>query len=105
MARWPVGAEPNEHQWKRFAVRNHRYRLVGDKLFDMIEDPGQEKDIAADNPEVVKKMRAAFDAFWKETRPLMVNEGVPMSKTRPYHVAYYKQEKEEGIPKWKAPKL
>ena len=31
-------------------------------------------------------MRAAYDEFWKETRPLMVNEDAPMSPTRPFHV-------------------
>ena len=47
----------------------------------------------------------AYDKFWKEARPLMVNETAPMSRTRPYHVLYNKQVKETGIPKWKAPKF
>ena len=97
--------QPNNHQWTGFAVRNQRYRLVGEQLYDMIEDPGQKTDVAADHPEVVKEMRAAYDKFWKEARPLMVNEDVPMSKTRPFHVWYEQQMKEGGIPDWKAPKL
>ncbi|NNC87825.1 MAG: arylsulfatase [Akkermansiaceae bacterium] len=104
-ARWKTGSEPNDHQWSNFAVRNQNYRLVGEALFDMRTDPGQTTDIAADHPEVVKAMRNAYDTFWKEARPLMVNEDVPMSATRPFHEAYFKQEKEGGIPKWTPPQL
>jgi arylsulfatase len=50
-------------------------------------------------------MRAAYEKFWKETRPLMVNEKAPMSLTRPYHVLHAKQLKEGGIPNWQPPKL
>ena len=53
----------------------------------------------------LKAMKAAYDGWWQETRPLMVNEGVPMSPTRPFHVLFNKQQNETGIPKWNAPKL
>ena len=104
-ARWKTGSEPNDHQWTGFAVRNQRFRLVGDSLFDMEKDPGQETDVAAEHPDVVKRMRAAYDDFWKEARPLMVNETAPMSKTRPFHVWFEKQQAEEGIPEWTPPDL
>ncbi|MDB4750394.1 arylsulfatase [Akkermansiaceae bacterium] len=104
-ARWPTGSEPNKHQWKNFAVRNHQYRLVDKQLFDMLADPGQKNDIAAKHPEVVEKMRAAYDKFWKEARPLMVNETAPMSPTQPFRVDYQKQLVGKGIPNWAPPKL
>ena len=104
-ARWRTGSEPNNHQWKAFAVRNQRYRLVDNNLYDMAQDPAQATNIADKKPEVVKELRAAYDEFWKEARPLMVNETAPMSPTRPYHVLYNKQMKEGGIPKWKTPKF
>ena len=104
-ARWKTGSEPDDHQWKGFAVRNQRYRLVGAALYDMEKDPGQKTDIAGANPDVVKEMRAAYDAFWKQARPLMVNESAPMSKTRPYHELFNKQQAAGGIPKWVAPEL
>ena len=50
-------------------------------------------------------MRAAYSKFWTEARPLMVNESVPMSSTRPYHVWYEQQMKAGGIPQWKEPEL
>ncbi len=38
-----------------------------------------------------KKCAAAYDKFWKEARPLMVNETAPMSPTQPFRVDYQKQ--------------
>ena len=104
-ARWPTGSEPDRHQWSSFAVRNSRYRLVGKQLFDMVTDPGQKTDVADRHPEVVKEMRAAYDRFWQEARPLMVNEEAPMSKTRPFHVWYNQQMEQGGIPNWVPPEL
>ncbi len=104
--RWPTGSEPNEHQWRGFAVRNQRFRLVNNTtLYDMRVDPGQETNVIEENPDVVKAMRAAYDVWWKKTRPLMVNEAAPMSPTRPFHVLYYKQLEAGGIPRWRVPKL
>ncbi len=104
-ARWKTGAEPTDHMWKRFAVRNERFRLVENSLYDMKADPGQTTDIAGKFPKIVKSMREAYEEFWKDTRPLMVNEDAPMSPTRPYHVLYEKQLNSEGIPTWREPKL
>ncbi|MCB1078294.1 MAG: arylsulfatase, partial [Verrucomicrobiae bacterium] len=82
------------------------YRLVGkDSLYDMVADPGQKTNVAAEHPEVVKAMLEAYDRFWKEARPLMVNEEAPMSPTQPYHEWYAEQLKAEGIPVWVAPEL
>ena len=104
-ARWPTGSEPNKHQWIGFSVRNHQYRLVDKQLYDMSKDPGQKTDIAGQNPKVVEKMRAAYDQFWKEARPLMVNETAPMSPTQPFRIRYQKQLEGPGIPDWIPPTL
>lgn len=66
------------------AVRTQQYRLVNDsavkpgkaaknkaggdgwQLYDMIADPGQAKDIAAERPEVVKQLSATYEAWWKD---------------------------------------
>ena len=104
-ARWKTGTEPNDHMWQNFAVRNQRYRLVGERLFDMIKDPAQKNDISKENAGVVESMRKAYDDFWKSSRPLMVNETVPMSKVHPYHVWFKEQSMNKGIPTWDDPKL
>ena len=104
-ARWKTGSEPTDHMWKRFAVRNERFRLVENKLYDMKKDPSQLLDIADKNPKLVQSMRLAYEKFWKETRPLMVNEGVPMSPTRPFHVLHSEQMKKGEIPSWEVAKI
>jgi arylsulfatase len=105
VGRWKTGDEPSQHQWQGFAVRNQRFRLVDNALYDMQQDPGQTTNVIDHHPDVVAKMRAAYQEFWKETRPLMVNEDVPMSPTRPFHVLFEKQLNSTGIPNWNAPTL
>ena len=101
--RWPVGDEPNDYQHKNFAVRNERFRLIGmDKLYDIQVDPGETTNVIVQHPEVVKEMMKFYDQWWSEARPLMVNEGVPMSKVWPFHEKYYAQLKNGGIPDWVA---
>jgi arylsulfatase len=98
-ARWPKGANPDDFKWKNFSVRNSKYRLVGkEELYNMETDPTQKKNIAAEHPEIVAKLLSAYEKFWNETRPLMVNEDVPLSKERPYHVWYEQQLANGGIP-------
>ncbi len=102
--RWPVGSDPDAYQWKTFAVRDQRFRFINNtELFDLEADPGQTKNVIEDHPETVATMRSAYDAWWKETRPLMVNEGVPLSPVRPYHVLYAEQLAGPGIPQWMPP--
>ena len=57
----------------RGSVRTDRYRFVREKgeemLFDMVADPGQARDLAADRPEVRDRLSTALDAFLAEVRP------------------------------------
>jgi hypothetical protein len=71
----------------------------------MDKDPGQTTDVAQKHSDAVEAMRSAYDFWWKETRPMMVNETAPLSPTRPFHELYNQQAKTTGIPKWKAPAL
>jgi len=100
---WQPGSNPDDAQWRNFAVRSQRFRLVGSALYDMEADPGQSTNVAADHPEVVRAMRAAWDQYWKEARPMLVNEGVPPSQEQPYGVWYREQLRTRGIPEWKEP--
>jgi arylsulfatase len=104
--RWKTGSNPDDAKWSGFAVRNDRFRFVeNNALYDMLEDPGQQKNIIDQHPQVVAEMRAAYDKWWRETRPLMVNEDAPMSPTRPFHELYEAQLKAGGIPEWTPPTL
>jgi len=104
--RWAKGSDPDKAKFRACAVRSERFRLVNNKdLFDIEADPGETKNVLDQHPEVVKRMRAAYDRWWKETRPLMVNENVPNSPTKPFWIEYRKQKSEIGIPKWTPPEI
>ncbi len=118
VARWPTGSEPTDYQFLNYAIRNQRFRFIGPPgslpqpsplpegaLYDMEADPYQTTNVISQYPEVAAHMHAAYLAFWKEARPLMVNETAPMSPTRPYHEKYRQQLQAEGIPLWTAPPL
>lgn len=116
ICRWKTGADPNDFKDVNYSVRNQRFRLVGPKnnrrgevakpaLYDMEKDPGQTTNVIDRHPEVAEAMQQAFQQYWKEAIPLMVNEDAPMSRVRPYHVWYAEQLEREGIPEWQQPKL
>ena len=102
--RWPVGTEPNEHKWRDFAVRDAQFRLVGKhELYDIDRDPGQKKNVVDQYPQRAAAMISAYGDWWDATRPKMVNEGVPLSPTRPFHVEFAAQQQAKGIPTWEDP--
>ncbi|MEY3394040.1 MAG: hypothetical protein RL346_276 [Verrucomicrobiota bacterium] len=97
--RWPKGADPNASKFSMAAVRNTRWAMVSEKggseanwqLFDLKEDYSQKHDVAAQHPEVVKELAAAFDKWWGECLPLMVNEKSIGPKLNPFAVSYWEQ--------------
>ncbi|MCA9049111.1 MAG: arylsulfatase [Planctomycetaceae bacterium] len=104
--RWKTGANPDDYQWKGFAVRSQQFRFVNnDSLYDMQTDPSQTTNVIDSHPKVVAEMRTAYESWWRETRPLMVNESAPMSPVQPFHVLYHQQEAAGGIPDWPEPNL
>lgn len=105
VTRWNRGADPDQFKWKKYSVRNQRFRLVEGVLYDMENDPDQNKDVTAEHPELVAEMKKAYEEFWDEARPLMINDGVPLAKEKPFHVDYKKQKESGGIPAWKEPEL
>ena len=44
-----------------------KWRLIdGTTLFDIQSDPGQKKDVASGNPDVVKRLRGTYEEWWKD---------------------------------------
>lgn len=87
-------------------MRSIRYRLVNrDALYDMRTDPGQKENVFEDHPDVAEAMLAAFDSWWQETVPMMVNESAPLAPAKPFHELYHQQMAEGGIPDWQPPPL
>ena len=48
-------------------------------------------DLAAQHPEVVQKLAAAYDTWWNECQPLLVNEKAIGPKLNPFAELYWQQ--------------
>lgn len=52
------------------AVMWNRWRLLNDtELYDLRSDPGQQRDVAAEHPEIVRKLREHYAQWWKDIEP------------------------------------
>lgn len=95
--RWEQG-HAAESKYAHVSARNTRYNLVnnvkqGEKweLFDIQEDPGETKNLAQSNPEVVKQLRGEIDRWWEQVLPMLVNENARGPKSNPFKELYWKQ--------------
>lgn len=100
--RWPkeTGAA-DDAKYEKCAVRTQRWRFVNNsELYDIANDPYETTDVAKHHPEAVARLRQAYEDWWAKTRPLMINEDVPLAPEKPQVIRYGKQLKERGIPAW-----
>ena len=52
-------------KWRKSATMTDRWRLVnGAELYDIIADPGQRHDVAAQHPDVVARLRKGYEQWW-----------------------------------------
>lgn len=52
-------------RWRKSAVMTQQWRLInGEELYDVQADPGQQRDVAGDYPEVKEQLRRAYGAWW-----------------------------------------
>ena len=67
--------EENLIKWKDTCVMTQRWRLVNPsttgnlskiELYDLPKDPGEERDVADKYPDVVHKLMAEYDVWWKK---------------------------------------
>jgi arylsulfatase len=99
MGRWPKGADPNDFKFATAAVRDTRWSLVSEnggreprwQLFDLRADYGQKNNVLAEHPDVAKDLSAAYDRWWAECLPLLVNEKAVGPSINPFQALYYKQ--------------
>jgi len=109
--RWPKrNADPDKVKYKDFAVRSEKWRYVSEQirvpgvkpaLYDIDNDPGEQNNVIADHPEIARKMLKAYDQWWDQVRPMMVNEDATLDTGKPFIEQYEKQKREKGIPLWK----
>ncbi len=62
---WHRGDEPEP--FRNAAVIGPRYKLVdGEQLYDLIDDPGEENDIAGEHPDLVVDMRQLYEEWLED---------------------------------------
>lgn len=98
--RWGRGnTDPDKAKYKGFAVRSEEWRLVGkDQLYNVAKDPGEQNNVVDEYPAVAREMLEAYDAWWEEVRPLMINEDAPLDAGKPFRTQFSEQQKQRGIP-------
>lgn len=91
VGRWRKG-EAEQSKFSKCAIQNSRFTLVNDKeLYDLKSDPGEQTNVIADHPDVVATLRTAYDKWWSDVQPLLVNENVVGPKMNPMKELYWKQ--------------
>lgn len=62
---WHRGDEPEP--FRNCAAREQCYKLVdGKELYDLENDPGEQRDIAAERPEIVSRMRDGYERWFRD---------------------------------------
>lgn len=91
LGRWPRGqAAQSKH--RNSSIRNGRYRLVNNQeLYDLKSDPGETTNVLAAHPQAAADLRAAYDRWWAEVQPCLVNESAVGPKVNPYKALYWQQ--------------
>jgi arylsulfatase A-like enzyme len=52
-------------KWRKSATMSQRWRLInGVELYDILADPGQRHDVAAEYPDVVRELRQGYERWW-----------------------------------------
>ncbi|WCJ59467.1 arylsulfatase [Fontisphaera persica] len=97
LGRWPTGKAAGA-KYSQCSVRYGPYQLVSAgktagtwELYDLRADPGQTRNLAQQQPEVVEKMAAFYDRWWEEIQPCLVNEMAVGPKINPFKELYWRQ--------------
>ena len=77
-------------------IRRGDYKLMGDMLFNIKQDPSETTDIAARHPELVKKLAARLEQIGKQ-RPPLGDKPLLMDRPLPY---IYGRDENRAPPAW-----
>jgi arylsulfatase len=91
VGRWAKGGA-EAAKYAKCSIQNARFTLVNNtELYDLKADPGEQTNVIAAHPEVVASLRAAYDQWWSEVLPLLVNEDAVGPQQNPFKELYWKQ--------------
>lgn len=101
-----ISSDPKKSADKMWSVRNDRWRLVGKELYDIQNDPYEEKDVAEQHPEVVAQLTKEHFKWYESVIPHMINLTNTWEKEQaPLETLYYQQKAKRGIPDWAPAKI
>ncbi len=91
LGRWPRG-EVASAKYTACSIRNSRFTLVNNKeLFDLQTDPGEKTNVIGEHPDVVARLRAAYDAWWDSVQSCLDNEDAVGPQVNPFKALYWQQ--------------
>jgi arylsulfatase len=89
--RWKNGAA-EQSKYAKSAIQNSRFTLVNNvELYDLKVDPGETTNVIRQHPEVAAELSAAYDQWWQDVQPLLVNEDAIGPEINPFQALYYEQ--------------
>ena len=78
-ARWGNG-QADQSQYREMSIQNGRFKLYNyNELYDMQSDLGETTNVADEHPEVVETLQKAYDRFWVDAKPHMINDIHPLA--------------------------
>jgi arylsulfatase A-like enzyme len=96
VGRWDKG-KAESSKYAKCRVRNQRFSMVNSglekrwELYDLIEDPGERRDISGQQSAIVSQMEQAYDRWWAEVSAALVNENAEPPRIAPYKKLYFEQ--------------
>jgi arylsulfatase A-like enzyme len=78
------------------AIRVGDFKLVGDELYNIPQDPSEKKNLAAEQPEKVRQLKARLAQLATERRPPEEHGKIMDGKL----FMYGEQENKAGVPDW-----
>lgn len=77
-------------------IRRGDFKLMGDALYNLKQDPSEQTDVAAKHPQLVKELKARVTAVGNE-RPPLGDKPLLMDPPLPY---VYGQQEQANVPEW-----
>ncbi len=77
-------------------IRSGDYKLMGDLLYNVLQDPSEQTNIAAQHPDIVKRLKARLDDVGAE-RPPLGDKPLLMDPPLP---TIYGQKENQNPPEW-----
>ena len=77
-------------------IRSGQYKLMGDSLYDLKNDPYEKNDVAESHPRIVRKLSKRLEKVGQQ-RPPLGDKPLLMDPPLPY---VYGQDEQEDTPQW-----